>query len=362
MTTLTRSETVSRLRRAALVVGAIGIVAAIVGVLTDPTAFLRAYLVGFAFVASLSLGSLFMLMLNYVTGGLWGGLLRRYFEIGAQLNVVVAILFIPILLGLPQLYPWAQPETVAADPLLQHQSAFLNPTFFTVRAVIYFAVWFFLSWRITRPNPKRSMAIFGVILHFPLATFAAIDWFMSLEPHWYSTIYGVVFLATQALTAYTFALIMLRFMRASATENSERQTRQDLGNVLLVILIVTIYLQFMQFLVIWAGDLPDEISWYLARTAGGWLWIALLLILLDVVVPFLFLLSFRVKNSISRLSLVALLMLAMQFVYAYWLILPAFGSAVSWIDFILPAGMAGVWFAAFIYRLPAVRERAEDES
>ena len=130
------------------------------------------------------------------------------------------------------------------------------------------------------------MAIAGLILHFPLATLAAIDWFMSLEPHWYSTIYGVVFLATQALTAYTFVCHAADLTPALGDGKQERQTRQDLGNVLLVILIVTIYLQFMQFFVIWAGDLPEEISWYLARTAGGWLWVALILIALNIVVPF----------------------------------------------------------------------------
>ena len=197
----------------------------------------------------------------------------------------------------------------------------------------------------TRPDtPKRNTAIIGLILHFPLATLASIDWFMSLEPHWYSTIYGVLFLASQALTAYAFVVALLLILPTPAPEESDRQTRQDLGNVLMTILITATYLQFMQFLVIWAGDLPEEISWYLARTAGGWSWVALILIVFSIVVPFVLLLSRGVKSRIRSLGLVALLMLVAQFVYAYWLILPAFdpsGATVDWLALILPAGMAG---------------------
>ena len=364
MTTLTRNESLFRARQVTLVVAVFGVVIAVLELLIDSTAFFRAYLVGFAFVASLSLGCLFMLMINYVTGGHWGRPLRRVFEVGAQSIWVTALLFIPLLIGLAQLYPWAQQSTVSTDPLLQHQSALMNPAFFVLRSVIYFAVWILLGWRMTRPDTeKRKTAIIGLILHFPLATMAAVDWFMSLEPHWYSTLYGVLFLATQALTAYAFALSFLLLVPTPAPEVSEQQTRQDLGNVLLTVLIASIYLEFMQFLVIWAGDLPEEISWYLARMAGGWSWIVLILIGLNIVVPFVLLLSIRLKNRIPRLALVALLMLIMQFLYAYWLVRPAFGPTIGWIDLVLPLGISAVWLAVFIYRLQTVREgNAVDES
>ncbi len=360
MTTLTRTDSLTRIRTIAFIVGVIGIAAAVIGALTDRATFFQAYLVGFALVAEVSLGCLFLLMINHVTGGHWGIPLRGFLEAGAQLIVVTAILFIPILFGLPLLYPWAQPETVNADPLLQHQSAFLNPTFFIARSVVYFAVWIFLAWRMTRPDaPKRTTAIIGLVLHFPLATLAAVDWFMSLEPHWYSTIYGVLFLATQALTTYAFVIVLLRLLPAPSPEESDRQTRQDLGNVLLTILIATTYLQFMQFLVIWAGDLPEEISWYRARVAGGWSWVALILIILNIVVPFVLLLSRGIKSHILSLAPVAFLILTAQFVYAYWLILPAFnpsGATVDLLSLILPVGIGGIWMAAFIYRLQSMLE------
>jgi hypothetical protein len=181
---------------------------------------------------------------------------------------------------------------------------------------------------------------------------------MSLEPHWYSTIYGVLFLAGQALTAYIFVLVLLLLLPTPSPEESEHQTRQDLGNVLLTILITWVYLMFMQFLVIWAGDLPEETSWYLARGAGGWSFVALLLVILDVIVPFVLLLSSRIKSRIRSLALVALLMLVSQFVYAYWLILPAFnssGAAVNGVALLLPAGICGIWMAAFSYRLQSLR-------
>ncbi len=358
MTTLNRTQSLTRIRTIAGIIGVIGIVAAVIGLLADRTAFFHAYLVGFAFVALISLGCLFLLMINHVTGGMWSIPVRESLEGGAQLVVVTAVLFIPILFGLPILYPWAQPNTVSADPLLQHQSPFLNPTFFLIRAVIYFAVWIFLAWRMTRPGaPKRTTAIIGLVIYFPLATLAAIDWFMSLEPHWYSTIYGVLFLASQAFTAYAFVIVLLLLTPTPAPEVSEQQTRQDLGNVLLTILITVTYLQFMQFLVIWAGDLPDEISWYLERTAGGWSLVALVLIMLNIVVPFVLLLSRQIKSRIRSLALVALLILITQFVYVYWLILPAFnGGAVDLLALILPIGMCGLWIAAFAYRLRTMAE------
>ncbi len=155
MTTLTQTATLSRIRSGAVIVGVFGVIAGLIGVLTDSTAFFHAYLVGFGFVASLSLGCLFMLMIQHVTKGLWGNSLRPFLELGAQLIVVTAVLFIPILFGLSSLYPWAQPDTVSANPLLQHKSAFLNPTFFAIRALIYFAVWLILAWLLTRQNDSQ---------------------------------------------------------------------------------------------------------------------------------------------------------------------------------------------------------------
>ncbi len=368
MTTLTRPQTLSRFRTAVLIIVALGVIAGVIGVLTDSTAFFRAYLVGFAGVASLSLGCLFMLMISYVTGGQWTKVLRPFLELGARLIVVTALLFIPIVLGLPQLYLWAQPAVVSADPLLQHQSPFLNPTFFIIRAVVYFAVWLTLAWLLTRRNDprRREIAIVGLILHFPLATLASIDWFMSLEPHWYSTIYGVVFLVGQALTAFAFVIVLYALTLRTDEDQLDPQTRQDFGNILIVCLLTAIYMNFMQFLVIWAGDLPEEISWYLARTAGGWSWVALALILFEAVVPFVLLLSSRVKSRARSLGWVALLLLAMQFVYTYWQIIPAFdasGAVLGWLDIVLPIGIVALWIAAFLVRLPSILERSElDES
>ena len=363
MTTLTSTEPFTRVRNIALIVGLIGAVAAIIGILTDSDTFFRAYLIGFTFIAHVSLGCLFLLMAHYMTGGRWGLLIRPYLEVGAQLIVVTAVLFIPILFGLARLYPWAQPETVSADALLSHQSPFLNPLFFGLRAVIYFAIWIFIAWRITRPSgSKRVIAVIGLILHFPLATLAAIDWFMSLEPHWSSTIYGAVFLGSQTFMACVFAVVVLTLMPVSSPSRSDRQTRQDLGNILLVILIAWVYLNFMQYLVIWAADLPEEISWFLARSAGGWSVVALVLILANVVVPFLLLLSSRIKSEFHSLSLVALLLLVAQLGYVYWLIAPAFnpsGATVGWLELILPIGIGGIWVAAFAARLQIVGQGDE---
>ena len=364
MTTLTQTATLSRIRSGAVIVGVIGVIVGVIGVLTDSTAFFQAYLVGFGFVATLSLGCLFMLMVQHVTKGLWGNSLHPFLELGSQLIVVTAVLFIPILFGLSTLYPWAQPDTVSADPLLQHKSAFLNPTFFAIRALIYFAVWLILAWLLTTrqdETQRRKVSIIGLILYFPLMTLASIDWFMSLEPDWYSTIYGVVMLATQALTAFAFAVIVLALTRWDDAK-TKPQTRLDFGNILLTILVTWIYLNFIQFLVIWAGDLVDEITWYLARSAGGWKWIALALIVFNGAVPFVLLLANGIKSHTRRLAWVALLLMVAQLVFIYWLILPAFdpsGGGVSWLAFVLPVGIVGIWLAVFFVRLPPILERSE---
>ncbi len=366
-TTLTRPETLARARSGALIVGLIGMVAGVIGVLTDSTAFFHAYLVGFGFVASLSLGCLFMLMIQHVTRSLWGNALRPLLELGAQMIVVTALLFIPILLGLATIYPWAQPEIVSADPLLQHKSAFLNPTFFTIRAVVYFAVWLILAWLLTRRSGsrRREISIVGLILHFPLMTLASIDWFMSLEPDWYSTIYGVIWLSSEALAAFAFVIVVLALTQRVEAE-TKTQTRLDFGNILLVILVVWIYMNFIQYLVIWAGDLVEEIGWYLARSAGGWWWVALALLLFNGAVPFVLLLSNWIKRDTRRLAGVALLLLAAQLVFTYWLILPAFdasGAGFGWQDAIVPVGIVGIWVAAYFVRLAPVLERSvPDES
>ncbi len=210
-----------------------------------------------------------------------------------------------------------------------------------------------------------NISIVGLILHFPLMTLASIDWFMSLEPDWYSTIYGVVMLATQALTAFAFVTIVLALTSWDDPE-TKLQTRLDFGNILLTILVTWIYLNFIQFLVIWAGDLVEEITWYLARSAGGWKWVALVLIVFNGAVPFVLLLANGIKSHTRRLAWVALLLMVAQLVFTYWLILPSFdpsGSGVGWLDLVLPVGIVGIWLAVFFVRLPPILERsARDKS
>jgi hypothetical protein len=357
MTPIISHKTVSRINIAVLVVALVGVVAALIGFFTDRTGFFRAYLVGFAFLMNVSLGCLFMLMIYYATGGQWGRPVLPFLKLGARLVILVAILFIPLLFGLPTLYVWAQPDAVKADPLLQHQSVFLNPAFFILRAVIYFAVWAFLAWRLTRSAaPSRTTAMIGLVVYFPLATLAAVDWFMSLEPHWYSTIYGFLFLSSQALTAFAFGIVLLTLQPTSTYDGIQEQTRLDIGNILLTALLTWVYMTFIQFLVIWSGDLLQEISWYLERVAGGWSVVVLVLLILDGLLPFLLLLSRRIKQHIKSLSLVALLILVAQFVYIYWLIRPAFATSLGWLDILIPIGVFGVWMAVFLRRLPQVIE------
>jgi hypothetical protein len=357
-----------RARRISLVVGLAGAAACAVGAVARPDQFFRSYLWAYSFWVGIPLGCLAIVMLQHLTGGRWGLSLRRLLEAGTRTLPLLAVLFLPILFGMRSLYVWARPEVVATDELLQHKSLYLNGPFFTVRTVVYFALWMGLAGLLNRwsrqqdqvPSEalsRRLQALSGpgVVLYVLTMTFASVDWLMSLEPHWYSTIYGGLLVTGQALVAMSFcitlAILLMPHRPMSDVLTAERL--HDMGKLLLAFVMVWAYFAFSQFLIIWAGNLPEEIPYYLRRLQGGWQWLGLLLIGAQFVLPFLLLLSRDRKRDPRRLARVALFLIATRIVDMYWLTAPAFSEALSvhWLDAATVAGIGGLWLATFLWQV-----------
>ena len=360
-------------QRPALVCGSAGVILASALGIWEPASFFRAYLTVFNFCLGIPLGCLAILLLHQLTGGVWGYALRPILHAAAATIPVLGLLFVPLLFSLPILYPWARADEVAADPLLQHRSIYLNTTAFTIRAVVYFAIWSSIGLMLLRQLPppgapdheeaarrQRSLSGPALLLYGLSITLASIDWLMSLQSHWYSTIFPVIVAVGQVLSAFAFAIAVLG-MSANPSEAKEvvaPETFQNLGSLLLAFVMLWAYVAFAQFLLVWAGNLPEEIEWYQPRLEGGWQGIALVLLVFQFALPFLFLLSRDVKRNPRLLALLAAFVLFLHFVELVWLVIPAFppeGMAAHLVDLIaavlLLAGLGGIWAALFLHQL-----------
>jgi hypothetical protein len=343
----------------------------LVGPFVAPDQFYRSYLIAYLFWLGLPLGCLALALLYHLSGGAWGAVLLRFLEAGAWTIMPLAALFVPLLFGMNRLYPWTHAEVVSADPLLQHKSSYLNISFFVIRAAIYFAIWIALTSVTTRwsleldrtldPASARRLQRFsalGLLLVGLTMTFASIDWIMSLEPHWYSAIYGVMVAMGYVLAAFAFVVAVVAGLArrpplADAVAVSPRLFN-DLGSLLLAFVLLWAYLAFSQYLILWSGNLREEVAWYVQRQQSGWGWVALAVIVFNFILPFLLLLSRDLKRSARFLAVVAASLVVIHFVEILWLVAPAFDSpafSFSWLDVTLPIGVGGLWLAAFLWRL-----------
>jgi len=361
---------IARLRRRSLAVGLGALAVCGIAAVAAPAQFFRSYLVAYLFWSGICLGSLAILMLHHLTGGAWGLLIRRPLEAATRTMPLVAVLVVPILVGIPQLYVWSHTASVAADPLLQHKRAYLNVPFFIARTAAYFIIWLALTSLMNRWSreqdrtgaPTLARRLYnisgpGLVIYGLTVTFASIDWVMSLEPDWFSTIYSLLFMVGQVLAALAFVIALLAILvaRSPLVVLAAPQHMGDLGNLLLTFVVLWAYMAYSQFLIIWSGNLTDEIPWYVRRLAGGWEWIAVGLIVFHFAVPFFALLSREVKRRAGVLSSLAGALLVMRFVDLYWTVDPAFdaGVRVHWLDLAAAVGIGGVWLAMFVRELEA---------
>ena len=358
-----------RLERIVLAVGALALALSVAAGLHNPTQFLRSYLVAFIFWIGVSLGCSALLMLQHVIGGTWGFSLRRLLESGTGTFWLMAALILPILFRLPLLYSWADPSKVEADPLLQYKHPYLNAPFFIARTAIYFAAWILLTHFLRRWSQRQDetgdpglaqrlqrLSGPGLLIYGLTVTFASLDWVMSLEASWFSTIYGFIFMVTDALAAMAFVtlVVILLSKQKPLADIVSPQLLNDYGNLLLTFTMLWAYLSFSQYLIIWAGNLREEIPWYLSRSQGGWAWVALALIVFHFAVPFLLLLSRFVKRRARILGWVAGGLVVMSVVDIFWLTVPAFeraGPEFHLTDGLAFLGIGGLWVWRFTAHL-----------
>ncbi len=356
-------------RNKALVVGLVASAFAIWGLFVDHDQFFRSYLLAFIYWVSLTLGSLLLLMVHHLVGGRWGFATRRLLEGGTRTMLLMFVLGIPVLLGIHELYEWSHEDVVASDEILQKKAVFLNPTFFVIRYVIYFLIWGALAVRLNRwtaeqdssttdTSPTRRMQVLsgpGVCVFVIVATFASIDWIMSLEPHWFSTIYAAIYIIGQMLLTWAFMTIvsvqLSRYQPLSALLTNERL--RDLGTFMLAFVMLWAYTALSQLLIIWSGNLPEEITWYYTRLKGGWQHVGYLLVFFHFGLPFVLLVSSRLKARIPILVSIAGGLMVMRLVDLFWITAPAFGKGLTihWLDVALPIAMGGLWLFVFYGQL-----------
>ena len=363
-------EQLAQWQRWALLAALAGILLSFTGYLLDGwTQFLRSYLFGYLFWTGMGLGCLGILLMHHTVGGKWGMLIRRMCEAGARTLPYMGVLLIPILASLATLYPWARPGAAASDANIRATAAYLNAPGVIARAVGYFLVWTFFAYRLSQWSAQqdatgdeslmgkmRALSAPGLVVFTFVSTFAFVDWVMSLETHWFSTIYGVMFLVGEILAAFAFTigLVMVLADREPLRNYLTKQHVHDLGNMMFAFMVLWAYLNFSQFLIIWAGDLPNEIPWYLRRLRGGWGWVALGIVIFHFATPFVLLLMRGIKRNTARLLKVCLLLFAVRFVDDYWVVEPAFYNqklSVHWLDFATPLAVGGLWLAAFFWQL-----------
>lgn len=366
MTKGSLSERLTSIRLRSGIAGVVGVALCVLGWAIEGRQFLHSYLFAYLFWFSFALGSLGILMLHHLVSGRWGFVVQRVTEAGARTLPVMAILFIPILIGAADIYPWASHHGADHHDVVGQKLAYLNLPFFIVRTIIYFLLWIGLAFMLSRwsrlqdrnadaglTRRMKSLSGPGVLLYVLSATFASVDWMMSLEPEWFSTIYGMMFVIGQALATFAFVILMLRLLgREEPLATALTPTHyHHLGNLLMAFVVLWAYMAFSQYLIIWSGDLPEELTWYIKRLGGGWQSIAMALIVFHFFVPFLILLSRQSKRAIKPLSIVAGLVLVMRFVDLYWLVMPSFHPgtvSVHWLDLIAPVAVGGIWIAAFV--------------
>ena len=368
---ITDSPALARFQQRALIIGAIGLVASAIGAVMDFDQFMHSWLIGSFFCLGMTLGSLALLMLQHLSGGQWGLVSRRVFEAATRTLPIVALFFIPILLRLPVIFEWARPEAVD-NAVIQAKAGYLNQGFFIARALFYFAFWMVLVALLNRWSAEqdgghattpadsvrfRTVSAPGLLFLVLTITFASVDWIMSLDPEWFSTIFGLLTVAGWGLTSFALTIIVLAILQSSGAATDVLRPRHfhDLGKLLLAFVMLWAYLSFSQYLIIWSGNLPEEIPWYVRRTTGSWGYVAIALVVGHFMLPFLLLLSQDLKKRPRMLARVAFFIICMRLLDLIWLVEPNFrpgtGFPIHWLDITVPVGLSGIWLFLFARNL-----------
>jgi hypothetical protein len=353
----------------ALIIGIIGMLASTAGFFVNRTVFFRAWLPSYLFWFSIAAGSLAVLMLQYVTGGEWGLMIRRPLGAAARTMWLMVIFFLPIAFGIKELYPWADVAWAQHDENVRLKLDWLNWKRFLIFAAIYFLLWILWAWRVRALSVKfygdrspftelsrRRWAAAGLPMIVLTLTFASIDWMMSLEPKWMSTMYGINFVVACGLSSFAFVLFFLtRIAHTPAMQDVLKPSHlRDLGNMTLAFVMFYAYTLFSEYLLIWYANMHEEIPHYLARQHGVWGILGVLIIVLHFFLPFFMLLIRHIKDNPQSIAVVAVIIIVARYIAIYWLIAPAWSGehfSYSWQDLATLLGIGGIWMWAFIGQL-----------
>jgi hypothetical protein len=367
---------VDRLQSGGIVIGGVALVVAIFGAMKSPADFYHSYIFSYMLILGLTVGSLGLLMLQHLTGGIWGMVIRRPLEAASRNLWLMLILFAPIVMGMKYLYSGNESETgwmnapkEGEHALTSWQQGYLTQGGFLTRAVIYFVIWIVLMWVFNKWSKEqdqesdgeglkqklKKLAAPGVILYILAMTFAAIDWVMSLSPRWASTIYGFLFVAGQAIAAMALMIAVIVLLAGSEPfgEIIKKRHLHDLAKLLFAFNMLWAYFAFSQLLIIWSGNQPEEITFYRSRLNGQWGVVAVMVLLFSFAIPFLLLLSRDVKRTASVVSKIAVWMIFMRLVDLYWMTRPEFTSRAvpTWLDIVVPVALIGLWMGFFAMNL-----------
>jgi hypothetical protein len=361
-------------RSRALVAGVVGLVVCALGFFLARDQFFRAWLIAFLLFLGIALGSTALMMVQHLSGGAWG-VFRRIFEASSRTLPLLAILFIPVLVGMGTLYPWSHADHVQADEILRHRAPYLNAPFFVGRAIVYFIVWVGLAFILNGLSRRQDTGEVGVnttiqrwsgaglVLYALTITFAGIDWVMALNPHWYSTLFGFLMMGGQGLVALAFTIIAATFLfkREPMAGLLKPYHFHDLGKLMFAFVMLWAYFNFSQYLLTFAANLAEEVPYMITRTSNGWGYLALFLITFHFFVPWLLLLSRDTKRNPYRLVILAAWIVFVRYADIYMMVTPEFASTgqnlhllegepisrlfVHWVDIgaVLTIGGLGVW-------------------
>jgi hypothetical protein len=368
-------------RSRALVVGAAALLLCAVGFFLNRDQFFRAWLIGYMLWLGVALGSMGLMMIHHLSGGAWGMVVRRVWEASSRTLPLLTILFIPVVLGLNRLYPWTHTELMQSDEILRHKATYLNPTFFLARAAVYFIGWNLIAWRmtalsraqdegdVTATRSMQKLSGGGLVFLALSITFVSVDWFMSLNPDFYSTMFGFLFLNYLGLAGLAFTIVMATYLRKTEPMSALFRPSHfaDYGKLTLAFVMMWAYFQFSQYLLVYAANLQDEIPYVLTRIDGGWQYLAIFLVIFQFAVPFCLLLSRPLKRTPERLVKLAVWLLIVRVIDTFMYVTPEFSAGganrwfvagehgsvffVSWLDIVTPIAIGGLWFWMFFTQL-----------
>jgi hypothetical protein len=367
-------------RSRALIAGLVGLALCALGFFVNRDHLFRSWLIAHLLFLSIALGSMALMMIQHLSGGTWG-VFRRVFEASSRTLPLLALLFIPVILGMGSLYVWTHDDHVQADAILRFKQPYLNTPFFIARAVFYFAAWIGLSWALNRLSarqdtgdlsvnmPLQRLSGAGLVIYALTMTFAGVDWIMSLNPHWYSTLFGFLMMGGQGLAALAFTIVVSTFLvkREPMIGLLKPHHFHDLGKLMFAFVMLWAYFNFSQFLLTYAANLIEEIPYMITRMSHGWQYLAVFLIVFHFAVPWLLLLSRQTKRTPERLVIIAAWILFVRYADLFMMITPEFASTgpnlhmvageheshffIHWLDLAAPLGIGGIWLWMFFTEL-----------